>query len=121
MDMFKRHLIYIQVHRGHLIAKRLGTDRVVRKDCAGLDHPRTLMGDFQQIQGALSTAYKELGPFVSILKPRALIHLLPPCEGGYTDVEMRAFKEASEMAGITCNFMSTISRPLTNAEMAKAL
>jgi hypothetical protein len=119
--MFKRPLIYVQVHRGHFIAKRIGSDRVVRKSCAGLDHPRTLMGDFQVVADGFSSAYKELYPAVRFFKPRALVHLIPVFEGGYTNVELRAFNEASAVAGAAFTFMSTFERPHTDAELAEIL
>lgn len=119
--MFKRPLIYVQVHRGHFIAKRVGSDRVVRKNCSGLDHPRTLMGDFPEIADSFSSAFKELYPAGRFFKPKALVHLMPVYEGGYTNVELRAFNEASAMAGAAFTFMSTFERPHTDAELAEIL
>ena len=117
--MFKRPLIYIQVQRGHFIAKRVGTDQSVRKSCAGLDHPRTLMGDFQAVAVSFKSAFKELYPGLRLLKPRAVVHLIPAVEGGYTNVELRAFNEAAAMAGASFTFMSTYERPHTDSELAE--
>lgn len=117
--MLKRPLIYIQVHPGHFIARRVGTGLSVRSDCSGLVHPRTLMGDFEAVHKAFQSALRELCPWGRLIKPRALVHLPPDVEGGYTNVELRAFKEAAEMAGASFSFMSTFERPHTDQELAE--
>ncbi len=119
--MFKRPFIYIKVHRGYFIAMRVGTDRSVRKQCAALEHPRTLMGDFQAIADSFKGAFKELYPSMRFLKPRALVHLIPEADGGYTNVELRAFNEAATMAGASFAFMSTYERPHTDSELAEVV
>ena len=116
-----RQLIYIQVHRGHFIAKNLGTGKTVRRECAALAHPRTVMGDFEAIAAAFKAALKELLPTINLLKPKGLIHLIPQLEGGYTNVELRAFKEAGETAGINFAFLSTLERPHTDTELLEVL
>ena len=116
-----RPLIYIQVHRGHFIAKNIGSGKAVQRECAGLEHPRTLMGDFHKVQESFSAALKELLPPLNLLKPRGLLHLVPVYEGGYTNVETRAFKEAGEMAGINFAFLSTLDRPHTDSEVQEVL
>ena len=42
-------------------------------------------------------------------------------EGGYTNVETRAFREAGEMAGINFAFLSTLDRPHTDSEVLEAM
>jgi hypothetical protein len=116
-----RPLIYVQVYRGHFIAKRIGNGKTVRKECVGLEHPRTLMGDITKVEESFSAALKELVPTIRLLKPKGLVHLLPVYEGGYTNVELRAFKEAGELAGINFAFLSTLDRPHTDAEILQAL
>ena len=116
-----RPLIYFQVHRGHFIAKNLGTGKTIRRECAALAHPRTLMGDFEPISESFGAALKELLPAMNLFKPKGLIHLLPQLEGGYTNVETRAFKEAGETAGINFAFLSTLDRPHTDSEILEVL
>jgi hypothetical protein len=116
-----RPLIYIQVHQGFFIAKHLGNGKIVRKECAGLDHPRTLMGDFHKVQECFAAALKELLPPIRLFKPKGLVHLVPVYDGGYTNVETRAFKEAGEMAGINFAFLSTMDRPHTDSEVLEVL
>ena len=116
--MFKRPLIYIQVHSGYFVAKRIGSDRSVRKHCTGLDHPRTLMGDFHVVEACFKVALNELCLDRRFVKPRVLVHLIPDTQGGYTNVELRAFKEASLMAGAASSSTSTHERPHTDSEIA---
>jgi hypothetical protein len=116
-----RPLIYIQVHRGYFVAKHLGTGKAVRRECAELTHPRTLMGNFHEVQESFSSALKELLPRMNLLKPKGLVHLVPAFEGGYTNVETRAFKEAGEMAGINFAFLSTLDRAHTDSEVLAVL
>jgi actin-like ATPase involved in cell morphogenesis len=56
------------------------------------------MGEFQEISACLKDVLHQLGsrPW---FKARVLIHLIPKVEGGYTNVELRAFREAAEQAG----------------------
>jgi hypothetical protein len=79
------------------------------------------MGDFQSVAGSLAAAFREIYPALRLFKPRALIHLIPEFEGGYTNVELRAFNEAAVMAGASFAFMSTYERPHTDSELAEIL
>lgn len=117
--MIKRPQVYIQVQPGHIIAKRVGNGRSIRKECAGLTHPRTLMGDFESVYKSFTAAIKELCPLGWLFKPRVLVHLPTSFEGGYTNVELRAFKEAATMAGASISFLSTLERPHTDQELAE--
>jgi len=117
--MLKRPLIYIQVQPGHYIARRVDNGRSIRKECTGLSHPRTLMGDFESVLKSFTAVFKELCPWGWLFKPRALIHLPTSCEGGYTNVEIRAIKEAALMAGAGSIFLSTLERPHTDHELTE--
>ena len=58
------------------------------------------MGNYDEIENTLSQLVAELRTAYGMwLKPKILIHLLPEFEGGYTDVEFRAFREAGTSAG----------------------
>ncbi len=119
--MFRRKVIYVQVHAGYFIARLIGDSRSVRRECQALAHPRTLAGDFTQIQAALASVFKEFwGPQMWLLKPHALIHLVPKVEGGYTNIELRAFKEAAECAGAKMSWMCTDKYgPLSDEQLAE--
>jgi len=101
-----RKLVYIQVHPGYFVARVLGGPESIRRNCPGLDHPRTLAGDFHAIHEGLRGVIRELStPLMKVIKPYALVHLVPRFEGGYTNIELRAFKEAVEAAGAHQGFL----------------
>ena len=79
------------------------------------------MGDIEKIQIDLAAALKELLPRLQLFKPKGVIHLLPAYEGGYTNVEMRAFQEVVEMAGMKFRHLSTLDRPHTESELREIL
>ena len=95
-----RQTIYAQVCAGQIMARIVGSDTFVHVDCDALMNPRTLMGDYDKIEGAFKRTVSELrSKRRMLLKPKILIHLLPKFEGGYTDVELRAFREVGISAG----------------------
>lgn len=98
--MIRRKFFYIQAHRGHFHVRIHGEARTVQRACAGLEHPRTLAGDFYLLQKTLAGIFKELRtPAMWFVKPDALVHLMHKAEGGYTNIELRAFREATAAAG----------------------
>jgi len=53
------------------------------------------MGEFDEAQKSLRKVLEQLGLCRWYrAKPVALVHLVPQVEGGYTNVELRAFREA---------------------------
>ena len=98
--MFEKNIMYFQVDVGTVVGKGIPTGRTVTKKCGGLLHPRTLMGDFVSIESCFGELIRELntGGFLSSA-PTIIVHLIPIVEGGYTEVEIRAFKEAAAGAG----------------------
>lgn len=119
--MFRRKIFYVQVHPGHFIVRVHGETRSVQRRCSGLDHPRTLAGDFTQLHEALAGIFKELRtPFMWLVKPDALVHLIPRVEGGYTNIELRAFKEAASAAGARWVFLcDDRDGPLSEQQVAE--
>lgn len=95
--MFPRKLVYVQVQKGYMVARIVGDGESIRVQCAGLNHPRTLMGDYHVVADGFQSIRRQLdvGPF-SFQKLGALIHLVPTYDGGYTNVEIRGFQEAAE-------------------------
>ena len=117
--MLAKPVVYIQVHAGYLVAKRTGGSSV-RRECAALSHPRTLMGDFLAVEACFKAVLKELraGGLFSV-RPSVLVHLVPEAVGGYTNVEERAFQEAAAAAGArTCKVVAG-GQPLTDAQVAR--
>lgn len=98
--MFEKNYLYFQVDTGTVAGKGISSGRTATKKCEGLLHPRTLMGDFASIENCFKELVRELNTG-SFLKPAPtiIVHLIPIVEGGYTVVEIRAFKEAAAGAG----------------------
>lgn len=78
------------------------------------------MGDFTAVQQAMKEALAQLGfgPWYR-RSPVTLTHLLPKVDGGYTNVELRAFKEAAMGAGSAQAFLLADHPPLSGADRAK--
>lgn len=116
-----RALIYLQLHRGHFIVKRIDSGETVRQPCAVLDDPRLLVRDPGALETRLTQAIKPLLPRLRLLAPRGLLHLLPETEGEYSQEEMVAFKDAAEASGVDFNHLSTLGRAHTDEEVRKVL
>ncbi|MEO0364347.1 MAG: hypothetical protein AAF265_02520 [Pseudomonadota bacterium] len=80
-----------------MVARIVGDGESIQVQCAGLNHPRTLMGDYHAVADGFQSIRRQLdvGLF-NLQKPGALIHLVPTYDGGYTNVEIRGFEEAAE-------------------------
>lgn len=119
MFWIKRHLYY-QVTRGQVIATYIEGNKSITRSCHALNHPRTLMGEFMEIQDCFKRIAKELAPKRFYLKdPIAVVHLLETVEGGYTNVEVRAFKEAAFGAGAKQIFMPSSDTKLSESQILK--
>jgi hypothetical protein len=111
--------IYLQVHPGVLIGRKVADSKEIRLESEALSHPRSLMGDFLAIQMLFREMLGRLKP--GFLAPRLLIHLVPEAAGGYTDVEQRAFLEAGRGAGASGVRIHLGGQPLTDAEVVQLL
>lgn len=118
-----RKLIYIQVHPGYFIARVHGGGESIRRECAGLSHPRTPAGDFHAIRKQLQVIVRELStPMMKVIKPHALVHLVQGIDGGYTNIELRAFKEAIESAGAGTGWLCDDKYgPLSDSQISQFL
>ena len=93
--MFNRRFIYIQIYRGYFLLRFYGEPEERRYECSGLEHPRTLAGDFDSITQSMRQAFKEISTVqMWVIRPRILVHIVPDQEGGITPIELRAFREA---------------------------
>ena len=119
--MLAKPVVYVQVHAGHVAARRIGGGSA-RRECAALNHPRTLMGDFMAVEACFQSVFKELaagGLFA--VKPSVVVHLVPDAVGGYTNVEERAFQEAAAAAGARICKVVTGRHPLSDSQVVEAL
>ncbi len=98
--MVRSRFVYFQVTRGKATASIEPHLERATELTKALDHPRTLMGDFPGVEAAFKNLLQKLGLRAWYSrKPVALVHLPDPVDGGYTLVEMRAFREAAIGAG----------------------
>lgn len=118
--MMKGPLIYLQVLHGEVLARRVG-GATLRRSCDALAHPRTLMGDFTAVEACFRALLSELGSQgLLAIAPRVLVHLMPEADGGYTDVELRAFDEAARSAGARQCVVVTGGAPRPDDDIARA-
>lgn len=97
---FTKSTIYLEVYEGKVKATELYSERSSESACSGLNHQRTLMGDFFSVEKCFKETVSKLCPKKFLSTPPILyIHLLGKNEGGYTNVEVRAFTEAGMGAG----------------------
>ncbi|WP_025566111.1 hypothetical protein [Psychromonas sp. SP041] len=97
---FIKYALYLEVYDGKVKATELHSERSTESTCSGLTHPRTLMGDFFIVEQCFKKIVTELCPKKRLSTPPILyIHLLDINEGGYTNVECKAFTEAGLGAG----------------------
>jgi hypothetical protein len=118
--MLLRPLVYIKVSAGALTADVIGLTSSATIPCSALAHPRTLMGEFTAVQNAMKEALGQLG--LLAWYKRALItltHLLPKANGGYTNVELRAFREATLGAGSAQAYLLVDHPPLSPADRSE--
>jgi hypothetical protein len=78
------------------------------------------MGDFTAVELCFKEAISRLGLNEWYVRaPTALVHLIPKVEGGYTNVELRAFREAMVGAGAAQVYLLADHPPLTAAQQAE--
>mgnify|MGYP000356639003 CR=1 FL=1 len=115
MQMFRRPIVYVQIAAGTVTGSIAGAPRATTIASTALSHPRTLMGDFAEVEQCLRKMLEQLGlRRWYMAKPIALVHLVPQVEGGYTNVELRAFREAMAAAGAGEVYLLVDHPPLTS-------
>lgn len=121
--MLLRRFVYVQVHRGYFIARVVGGTAQVSHECAELNHPRSLFNKFEPIRAAFASTFRELGAFrFGCIRPAGLVHLIEEMEGGYTQAELRAFREAAEAAGMRNVLMLDDKHgPVTDDQLAEEI
>lgn len=69
MRIFRRQLIYVRVHQDHFIARVVGGDRTIRRQCHALGNRAGPIKDFSSIRPLLKAIFSELLPGFSLVKP----------------------------------------------------
>ena len=91
-----KKLIYIKVYKGYIEARTVGESNEKQYSSSGLNHPRSLAGKFSEVESAFKEAISNQPKVLfGLVKPKVLIHLVPKMEGGYTELELRFFREAA--------------------------
>lgn len=116
--MFKKSHIYFQVRSGSITATHTESGQSITDHCAGLSHPRSLMGNFLVVESCMKELVSKLLPrsFLSVA-PLGVVQLMEKSEGGYTDVEIRAFQEAALGAGCRQVLFVDSATPLSNQDV----
>lgn len=114
-----RSNIYLRIEPGLLIGRKIADPAEIHIQSAALSHPRSLMGSFPGVESLLREAIGRLKG--GLLAPWLLIQLLPEAEGGYTDVEQRAFEEAGRGAGAARVRLQLGGKPLGDEEVVALL
>ncbi len=116
--VFKRNHIHIQFKTGEVKVTHLETDKCIIRTCSALDHPRTLMGDFFAIESCLKEICADLLPKKSFsLAPIAIVQFLDKTDGGVTNVEIRAFREAILGSGSRQVYFPESQKPMSKSEL----
>ncbi len=72
----------------------------------GFEHPRTLIADFTMAELTLKYCFRKLmNKSLFAPSPVVIFHPLESDEGGYTQVELRAFEELCNQAGARRTFI----------------
>lgn len=113
MFWIKRH-VSLEIKNGEIKGKSFDTGEIISRRCESLDHPRTLMGDFMGVEACIKEVLIQLTPKRFLLPaPIVYIHLLDKVEGGVTNVEARAFREATIGAGAREIHVPMSDKPLS--------
>lgn len=117
VQSFKKH-VYLLISKGTVKATELTTGAYLEVNLPASAHPRTHMGSFVEIEKAFSQIMKEISA-PSFFKPApvAYVHLIDEVEGGYTDVELKAFMQAVLSAGAREVYMPDSRVQLTKEQL----
>jgi len=110
MRLFHRPVIYIQVYPDHFLARVVGGEKTIRRDCPSLDNRRGELKDFKRVREVLRNLFRELAPGFSFRRPVALMHFMPE-HYVPTQSELANFKRTAERAGVSFCWLSTWEMP----------
>ncbi len=105
MKIFRRQLIYVRVHQDHFIARVVGGDRTIRRQCHALGNRAGPIKDFSSIRPLLKAIFSELLPGFS--RQAVGIPHFDPVEYPVTKEELAGFQKAAMRSGVSFCFLST--------------
>ncbi|WP_312320451.1 hypothetical protein [Stenotrophomonas sp.] len=106
MRIFRRQLIYVRVYQDHFIARAVGGDRSIRRQCHALGNRRGPIKDFSTIRDQLKAIVAELKSGFSLLRPWVLLHF-DPVEYPISKEELAAFQKVAMRCGVNFCWLST--------------
>lgn len=114
-----KNLIYIKVFKGYIDIRTAHKTKDKRFYSKGLNHPRTLAGDFIEVEKTFKEAISQQPKVLfGLITPVVLIHLVPEAEGGYTMLEEKFFREAALGGGARkIYFLDNKKQPLQDSEL----
>lgn len=119
--MLRTRFVYVQVTFGQATALLVSTGERATVLSQAFSHPRSLMGDYAEVKKCFRQLLETLHLTVWYRrKPWALVHVIPKQEGGYTNVELRAFRESMMEAGCERVYLlGDREPPLTSTQLAE--
>ncbi|MBT6050027.1 MAG: hypothetical protein HOG49_24785 [Candidatus Scalindua sp.] len=106
------NLVYIKVFKGYIEARTYGKNNEKKFNSNGLSHPRSLAGNYEEVETAFKKVLSEQPKMLlGLITPNVLIHLIPKMEGGYTSTEIRFFREAAKSGGARKVYLMTDKYP----------
>jgi hypothetical protein len=110
----------MKVYKGYFVTRLQNTSEEKKYLCSGLGHPRTLAGDWRELEKVVAEIIKFYGPvYHRLIKPMVLFHFIPKQEGGYTSSELRTFQEVGRTSGAKfCLMCEEKYGPLTNEQLS---
>ena len=116
--MFRRNHIYYRFKKGEVTATHIETNQSATKLCQALSHPRTLMGDFYQLEACVTELTKQVfSKSIFDKPPIVIIQLFGVSEGGYTNVEIRAFQEVMHRSKVKRVYFADSTELLSAADI----
>ncbi|MEE7546633.1 hypothetical protein HF319_05935 [Xanthomonas sp. Kuri4-1] len=106
MRVFRRQLIYVQVRQDHFIARAVGVDRTIRRQCHALGKRAGAVKDASAIRLQLKAIFSELKSGFSLRRPWALLHF-DPVEYPITKEELGEFQKMAMRSGASFCWLST--------------
>lgn len=97
-----KNMIYLKVYKGYIEVRTVGESNEQKFYSKGLNHPRSLAGDFFEVESTVKEAIsKQPKTLFGLFKPVVIIHLVPAAEGGYTMLEEKFFRESVISSGVS--------------------
>lgn len=120
MRLFQRRLIYVRVYQDHFIARAVGGEITIRRQCHALGNRRGPVRDFAPIRSKIKEIVSELTVGFSFVRPWALLHF-DPVQYPVTKEELAQFQRIAMRSGVSICFLSTWEQPHEDKDLMDML